>query len=240
MATQNRATDFPGDSDFPSALPRASTPATPPTPAALQEKIATLEMVTRTLNTFLESGNCIEASKHLLSFALRQTQSAAGFLAVVLEGPVLRVLVHEGALLFHNRLDANESNDHAQVQQLARQPFFEVPLGSNLLGEVIAQRRALLTNDIETHRLPPGHPQILHLLGIPICKGSETVAVLAVANRQGGYTAEQLRSLETACQATGLLYDNYRQGVQRAQLEGCRANCCTCAWSFDSFASTRL
>jgi signal transduction histidine kinase/ActR/RegA family two-component response regulator len=219
MATQNRATDFPGDSNFTNALP--------PTPAALQEKIATLEMVTRTLNTFLESGNCIEASKHLLSFALRQTQSTAGFLGVVLEGPVLRVLVHEGALLFNHRdesHDSDSSNDHhAQVQQFARQPFFEVPLGSNLLVEVIAQRRALISNDIETHRLPSGHPQILHLLGVPICKGSETVAVLAVANRQGGYTTDQLRSLETACQATGLLYDNYRQSVQRAQLEEQRA-----------------
>ena len=45
------------------------------------------------------------------------------------------------------------------------------------------------------------------------------MAVLAVANRQGGYTTDQLRSLETACQATGLLYDNYRQSVQRFQLE---------------------
>lgn len=171
-------------------------------------------MVTRTLNTFLESGNCIEASKHLLSFALRQTQSTAGFLGVVLEGPVQRVLVHEGALLFNHRDECHESddsNDHAPVQQLARQPFFEVPLGSNLLGEVIAQRRAQITNDIQMHRLPSGHPQIPHLLGVPICKNSETVAVLAVANRPGGYTTDQLRSLETACQATGLLYDNYRQ-----------------------------
>ena len=72
MATQNRATDFPGDSNLTNALPPAPTA---PTPAALQEKIATLEMVTKTLNTFLESGNCIEASKHLLSFALHQTPS---------------------------------------------------------------------------------------------------------------------------------------------------------------------
>ena len=115
------------------------------------------------------------------------------------------MLVHEGALLFNHRGESDEVTDHAPVQQLPRQPFLEVPLGSNLLGEVIAQRKALITNDIQIHRLPSGRPQILHLLGVPICKGSETVAVLAVANRQGGYTTDQLRSLETACQATGLL-----------------------------------
>jgi|HubBroStandDraft_2_1064218.scaffolds.fasta_scaffold00467_5 hypothetical protein len=123
MATQNRPTDFLGDSNLTSALP--PTPASTPTPAALHEKIATLEVVTRTLNTFLESGNCIEASKDLLSFALRQTQSAFGFLGVVLEGPVLRVLVHESALLFNHRGESDEATDHAPVQQLAQQPFLK-------------------------------------------------------------------------------------------------------------------
>ena len=40
-----------------------------------------------------------------------------------------------------------------------------------------------------------------------------------MANRPGGYTGDELHSLEKMSKATGVLYDNYRQSLQRAQLE---------------------
>jgi two-component system cell cycle sensor histidine kinase/response regulator CckA len=48
--------------------------------------------------------------------------------------------------------------------------------------------------------------------------------LIAVANRPGGYTGEEARSLETMSQATGVLYDNYRQNLKRVQLEEQRAH----------------
>ncbi|HEX4543914.1 MAG TPA: PAS domain S-box protein, partial [Candidatus Acidoferrum sp.] len=62
----------------------------------LHEKSAVLTAVTQALTDFLDSGDWSAASQHLLTFAIQQTQSEYGFLGVILEGPVLRVLAHDG------------------------------------------------------------------------------------------------------------------------------------------------
>ncbi len=45
------------------------------------------------------------------------------------------------------------------------------------------------------------------------------MGLIGVANRPGGYTGQELRYLETMSQATGVLYDNYRQSLKHAALE---------------------
>jgi hypothetical protein len=62
----------------------------------LHKKSAVLATVNHALNTFLDTGDWSAASRHLLSFALKETQSELGLLGAVLEGPVLRVLAHNG------------------------------------------------------------------------------------------------------------------------------------------------
>jgi PAS domain S-box-containing protein len=64
----------------------------------LGEITATLAAVTDALNSFLESGDWAAGSMHLLPHALNQTRSEFGFLAVVLDGPILRVLAQEGVV----------------------------------------------------------------------------------------------------------------------------------------------
>src|SRR5208282_4626596 len=89
----------------------------------LEEKSATLAAVTHALNVFLESGDWSRASQHLLSFALQQTQSEYGFLGVVLEGPVLRVLAHDG-IRWDERL-ARELYE-SKMKQYANEGYFEL------------------------------------------------------------------------------------------------------------------
>jgi PAS domain S-box-containing protein len=72
----------------------------------LQEKTEVLTTVTHALNTFLDTGDWSQASRHLLSFAIRQTQSGMGFLGVVLDGPLLRILAHDG-VSWDTRLNAS-------------------------------------------------------------------------------------------------------------------------------------
>lgn len=62
----------------------------------LEQKSAILSTVNHALNTFLDSGDWSAASRHLLSFALKETHSEFGLLGAVLEGSVLRVLAHDG------------------------------------------------------------------------------------------------------------------------------------------------
>jgi PAS domain S-box-containing protein len=64
----------------------------------LSEKTATLSSVTDALNAFLDTGDWGVASKHLLAFALKQTRSELGFLGVIVDGPMLRVLAQDGVV----------------------------------------------------------------------------------------------------------------------------------------------
>jgi PAS domain S-box-containing protein len=191
----------------------------------LQEKSATLAAVTHALNVFLESGDWSTASQHLLSFALQQTQSECGFLGVVLEGPVLRVLAHDG-IQWDERLSREPYE--SKMKQYANEGYFELVHEENLLGEVISKGRTVVCNELSSNPrskgVPAGHPPVHAFLGVPIFKGGDIVGLIAVANRPGGYAGDELHSLETMSQATGVLYDNYRQSLQRARLEQERAN----------------
>lgn len=190
----------------------------------LYEKSAVLTAVTQALTDFLDDGNWSKASQHLLSFAVRQTQSEYGFLGVVLKGPVLRVLAHEGVtwdLQLNRDLYEEKMKDHA------REGYFEIAHVHNLLGEVIEKGLPVVANspmtDARSGGLPAGHPSLNAFLGVPIFKGEEAVGLIGVANRAGGYTGQEVRYLETMSQATGVLYDNYRQTVKQAALEAQQA-----------------
>ncbi len=191
----------------------------------LEEKSATLAAVTHALNVFLESGDWSRASQHLLSFALQQTQSEYGFLGVVLEGPVLRVLAHDG-FQWDERL-ARELYE-SKMKQYANEGYFELVHEENLLGEVINKGKTIVCNELSgdprSKGVPAGHPPVQAFLGVPIFKGGDIVGLIAVANRPGGYAGDELHSLETMSQATGVLYDNYRQSLQRVRLEQEHAN----------------
>lgn len=190
----------------------------------LYEKSAVLTAVTHALTDFLDTGNWSAASQHLLSFAVRQTQSEYGFLGVVLQGPVLRVLAHEGTSW---DLHLNRELYEEKMRQHASQGYFEIAHVNNLLGEVIEKGQPVIANspasDSRSGGIPAGHPPMEAFLGVPIFKGQEAVGLIGVANRPGGYTGQELRYLETMSQATGVLYDNYRQNVKHAALEAQQA-----------------
>ncbi len=186
----------------------------------LQEKTDLLSTVTRALNTYLEVGDWTAASRHLLAFAIQKTQSEYGFLGVVLEGPVLRILAHDG-IVWDTKL--NRELFEGKLGQFATCGYFEVEHKHNLLGEIILKGETIITNspqsDPRAGGVPAGHPAMHSLVGVPIFKGKETVGLIAVANRPGGYTGQQVRYLEAMSQATGILYDNYRQSLKRTALE---------------------
>ena len=186
----------------------------------LSEKTVTLAAVTDALNSFLESGDWAASSKGLLAHALKQTGNPSGFLGVVLDGPNIRVLAHEGVAW---SADENRQLYEAKMSQKAAQGYFDLSHHANLLGEIVRSGKTLVSNEPHSDQrsggMPSGHPKINSLLGVPIRKGSAVVGIIVVANRPEGYTGEESRSLETISQATGVLYDNYRQNLKRAQLE---------------------
>ncbi len=190
----------------------------------LGEKSATLAAVTCSLNSFLENGDWGAASQYLLSFALRQTESRYGFLGVVLGAHKLRVLAHDG-----NVWDQPLSRDLYKAEQVQNGTDDTTEMGrpNRLVAEVIYQGKTLISNKLAstngTHQSPSEQMQLESFLGVPIFKGSEIVGLIGVANRQEGYTGDEVHLLETMSQTTGVLYDNYRQSEKRQQLEEQRA-----------------
>ena len=132
----------------------------------------------------------------------------------------MRVLAHEGV-----PWDKGGSRElyESKMTEYENAGYFDVAHEHNLLGEVIGKGRTIISNEPSrepsSKGVPPGHPHLRALLGVPIFKGGEIVGLIAVANRPGGYSGDELRSLETMSQATGVLYDSYRQNLQKAKLE---------------------
>jgi signal transduction histidine kinase len=93
---------------------------------------------------------------------------------------------------------------------------------------VVSKGEPVISNlpesDPRSGGLPAGHPPMRAFLGVPIFKGQQAVGLIGVANRPGGYTGQELRYLETMSQATGVLYDNYRQNLKHVALEAQREN----------------
>jgi PAS domain S-box-containing protein len=69
-----------------------------------------------------------------------------------------------------------------------------------LYGRVLSSGESLLANDPAHHPdaigLPPGHPPLESFLGVPLIYQERSIGMVAVANRQGGYTAYQQSILE--------------------------------------------
>lgn len=78
------------------------------------------------------------------------------------------------------------------------------PLGSfkihGIYGRVISDGTGLFTNDPANHPdsigLPANHPPLTSFLGVPLMREANVIGILAVANREGGYTQKDQDTLE--------------------------------------------
>ncbi|MBL8482592.1 MAG: GAF domain-containing protein [Rhodocyclaceae bacterium] len=69
-----------------------------------------------------------------------------------------------------------------------------------LFGEVVKTGELVIANDV-THDaraggVPPGHPPLVTFMGVPIKLGGVLIGVVGLANRAGGYAADQAYELE--------------------------------------------
>ncbi len=188
---------------------------------ALREKTGQLQTITDAMTAFLTTGNWREASAVLLRSAISQTASEYGFIGVVVEGPTLRILNHEG-IVWDNSVN-REFYDNV-MRTYEERGYLEFANFNNLFGTVITTGKPVVSNDCAADSrsggIPPGHPPLNHFLGVPILRGAEVVGMIGVANRRGGYTAIERNKIEILMQqAAGVLYDNYRRQQREAALE---------------------
>jgi PAS domain S-box-containing protein len=83
--------------------------------------------------------------------------------------------------------------------------------------------KGFYTNDPSSHPdslgLPSGHPSLISLLGVPLLEEGKAVGMLAVANREGGYSGEQLEALEAIAPAITQALKRKREEKERKQAE---------------------
>lgn len=92
-----------------------------------------------------------------------------------------------------------------------------------LYGSVIINEKSFFTNDPQSHPdsvgLPPGHPPLTSFLGVPLVQNVKTVGLIAVANRENGYSCEQLEDLEAIAPAVTQVLQRKREEQERMKAE---------------------
>ena len=186
----------------------------------LRIKTNQLQAITDAMAGFLESGDWRASSGLLLRNALAQTDSGCGFIGVVIEGPVLRILAHEG--IVWDSVVNRECYEKALCAYQER-GYLEFANFDNLFGRVITTGHAVLSNEPGTDSraggVPSGHPPLRDFLGVPILSDTNVVGMIGVANRPGGYTGAERAQIDILSQAASVLYDNYRRRQHEAILE---------------------
>jgi signal transduction histidine kinase/CheY-like chemotaxis protein/putative methionine-R-sulfoxide reductase with GAF domain len=186
----------------------------------LRARTEQLEAIAGAAAAFLERGDWKEASAHILKNALRQTASEYGFAGLIVEGPALHILAHEG-IVWDTRI--NREFYEAALRDYRERGYLEFTNLDNLFGSVVTSGKPVLSNDPagdpRAGGLPPGHPALRSFLGVPMLKGNEAVGMIGVANRDGGYAPADQAKLEVLAGMAAVLYDSYRRQQRESVLE---------------------
>ncbi len=87
-----------------------------------------------------------------------------------------------------------------------------------LWGRVILDGRPLLTNEPASHPqrtgLPEGHPELTAFLGVPLRYHEQTIGLIALANKEGGYSQEDQEMVESLATAVVEAFSRKRAELQ--------------------------
>jgi PAS domain S-box-containing protein len=179
---------------------------------ALMAKTEILTAVSESLAAYVERGDWQQAFGRLLRCALTLTGSEYGFVGVVVDGPELRVIAHEGIVW-----DAvvNREFYDAALREYDSRGYLTFTSFTNLFGQAITTGDIVVANDPARDRRssgrPAGHPPMHCFLGVPIRGRDEVTGLIALANKPGGYGAAESDHIEALVRQAGGLCDNYRQ-----------------------------
>ena len=103
--------------------------------------------------------------------------------------------------------------------------FHLMAVRSSVVGIVITEQRRYISNDVEhdPHSVgqPSGHPPLETFLGVPLRVGSKLIGMIGVANKAGGYSADDERLLQTFANQVAVAIDNARlYSRQREMIAG--------------------
>ncbi len=90
-------------------------------------------------------------------------------------------------------------------------------------GRIVDSGKSFFTNDPLSHPdsvgLPEGHPPLTSFLGVPLILGGKIMGILAVGNRENGYSFEQQEDLEAIAPAVVQVLQRKREEQEREKAE---------------------
>jgi signal transduction histidine kinase len=92
--------------------------------------------------------------------------------------------------------------------------FRRIPIRRTIFGVVVLDGRPNISNDVASDPqqvgVPRGHPPLHTFLGVPLQVRKQTIGMIGVANRAGGYVADHERLLATFANQVAVAIDNAR------------------------------
>ena len=182
---------------------------------ALRQNSQLLTVVSDALRAYLDGADWKKAYALLLRCAIEQTRSECGIIGVMVPGPKLRILAHQG-VRWEEHL-GREQYDQA-MKALEEGGCFDFPSLDSPLGRVIASgiSAGVATSVAEAGAAAGG---LRSYLTVAVRHENQVVGLVAVANREGSYDAGAQAQLEMLVQQAGVLCDTYRRSLREASLE---------------------
>jgi PAS domain S-box-containing protein len=154
-----------------------------------------LEGINRIFGSVVRAETEEELGNVCLSVALEVTESQVGFAGEVGVGGILNGITVSN-MEWAQKLMYETDGNHR-------------PLGDFVLhdiyGRIVDSGKSFFTNDLPSQPnsmgLTDSHLQLASLLGVPLVSEGKTIGLIAVANREGGYSCEQQEDLEAIAPA---------------------------------------
>lgn len=181
---------------------------------ALARQNRLLQAISRAQAEFISGSQSQGGFDILLDEFLGLTGSDFGFVTEVQH-------TSEGAPCLVTRAISNIAWDSASQRMYAQhaQGGMVFTRLDTLFGQVLTQGEAVIANepaqDPRRGGLPPGHPPLTSFLGLPIHAGGALLAVVGLANRPGGYDAQDVVFLKPLLQTVGQLVQAQRLDEER-------------------------
>ena len=169
------------------------------------------------LKMFVDEEDFIFVAENILGELLKITGSNYGFVGEIAYDGLRPYLKMHAA----SSLEWDEKTIDIYHQKCSE--GLEIHDMDNLMGDVIENKKHVICNDVKNefdNRKPPkSHPEMSSFIGIPVVYGEDLVGVYGLANKEGGYTQEDMEFLKPFNATYGaIIHAKYMADVQKDTL----------------------
>jgi signal transduction histidine kinase len=174
----------------------------------LREQLESLHSISLEIASLRELS---EVQDRALGYCLELTGSEFGFIGLLNDQ--------------RNHLDVTAIKGFSPSDPRFYERFRLIPVRPSVFGVTITEERSNISNDVlndPSHvGQPRGHPPTRTFLGVPLRVGTTVIGMIGVANKPGGYVADDERLLSTFANQVAVAIDNARlYERQREMIEG--------------------